>query len=254
MAELTDEQKHALARDGFVHLPGAVPRDRVDAALRAINASLGSEGIDPARLPTFRAQSYCPELQAASPIVDLLNASGVLDYAVSAIGRGKLEPVHSGQIALRFPSLEAPRPALPHLDGMYTPTNGVPAGTIRNFTALVGVALSHVSAADMGNLVVWPGTHRIYEQYFREHGPQALLGGMPSVELPSARQVIAEPGDAVLCHYQLGHGIAPNLSSHIRYAVYFRLSHVNHETIHWECMTDIWREWEGMRDVVGVHT
>ena len=81
-----------------------------------------------------------------------------------------------------------------------------------------------------------------------------MLEGMPSVELPSARQVIAEPGDAVLCHYQLGHGIAPNLSSHIRYAVYFRLSHVNHETIHWECMTDIWREWEGMRDVVGVHT
>ena len=136
----------------------------------------------------------------------------------------------------------------------YTPTNGVPKGTIRNFTALLGITLSHVSGPDMGNLVVWPGTHRIYERYFRERGPQALLEGMPSVELPPARQVTAEPGDAVLCHYQLGHGIAPNVSPHIRYAVYFRLNHLNHEAIHWECMTDIWREWEGMRDVVGVRT
>jgi phytanoyl-CoA dioxygenase PhyH len=254
MTALTDDQRQALAQDGFVHLPGAVPPGLVDAALRAINAALGSEGIDPARLPTFRAQSYCPELQAARPIVDLLNASGVLAYAESAIGSGKLEAVSSGQIALRFPGLEAPRPAHPHLDGMYTPTNGVPKGTIHNFTALVGITLSHVSGPDMGNLVVWPGTHRMYEQYFRERGPQALMEGMPSVDLPPARQVTAEPGDAVLCHYQLGHGIASNVSPHIRYAVYFRLNHLNHEAIHWECMTDIWREWEGMRDVVGVRT
>ena len=199
---------------------------------------------------TFRAQSYCPELQGAPAIVDLLNASGLLEYAESAIGAGKLLPVQSGQIALRFPTLEPLRPAHPHLDGMYTPTNGVPQGTIRNFTALIGVYLSQASGPDMGNLWVWPGTHRLYEQYFRERGPQALLEGMPPVELPEPQQLIADPGDAVLCHYQLGHGIGGNSSPHVRYAIYFRLSHVDHETNRWECMTDIWREWEGMRDVL----
>jgi hypothetical protein len=35
--------------------------------------------------------------------------------------------------------------------------------------------------------------------------------------------------------------------------VYFRLNHVDHEVIHWDCMTDIWRDWEGMRDVVAAN-
>jgi ectoine hydroxylase-related dioxygenase (phytanoyl-CoA dioxygenase family) len=134
---------------------------------------------------------------------------------------------------------------------MYTPTNGVPKGTIRNFTALVGVILSEVTGPDTGNLVVWPGTHHIYEQYFRERGPQALLEGMPNVELPAPRHITGKPGDAVLCHYQLGHGIAGNGSPNIRYAIYFRLKHVDHDAIERECMTDIWREWSGMRDVLG---
>ena len=101
----------------------------------------------------------------------------------------------------------------------------------------------------MGNLTVWPGSHLLYEQYFRDRGPQALLEGMPTVPLPEPRQLTGQPGDAVLCHYQLGHGIAANTSPNIRYAIYFRLKHVDHDAIHWECMTDIWREWAGMRDV-----
>ena len=62
--ELTAEQKHALYQDGFVMLPGAVPRELVDAALRAVNASLGAHGMHPDELPTLRAQTYCRELTA----------------------------------------------------------------------------------------------------------------------------------------------------------------------------------------------
>jgi ectoine hydroxylase-related dioxygenase (phytanoyl-CoA dioxygenase family) len=133
---------------------------------------------------------------------------------------------------------------------MYTPTNGVKKGTIGNFTALIGVLLSDLPGPDAGNLAVWPGTHRSFETYFREHGPQALLEGMPQVEMPEPVQITGHAGDAVLCHYQLAHGIAGNASPHIRYAIYFRLSHVDHESVHWECMTDIWREWEGMQEVL----
>jgi hypothetical protein len=246
--ELTISQKQSLHHDGYVVLPGAVPAQLVDAALMAINASLGDEGIDPAQLPTFRARSYCPELQTAPAITDLLHASDVWSLAESAIGPGQFRSVGSGQIALRFPSREPARAPHPHLDGMYTPTNGVPKGEIRNFTALVGVVLSDIPHADMGNLTVWPGTHLQYEQYFRARGPEALLEGMPEVPLAEPRQLTGQPGDAVLCHYQLGHGIAGNTSPFIRYAIYFRLKHVDHDAIHWECMTDIWREWAGMRE------
>jgi len=249
--ELSVAQKQSFYQDGFLVLPGAVPRELVDAARRAINASLGNKGIDPAQLTAFRARSYCPDLQGASVITDLVHSPPVWSYAESAIGAGQIGGVTSGQIALRFPSTEPLGPPHPHLDGMYTPSNGVLKGTIHNFTALVGVILSEIPHPDMGNLTVWPGSHAQYEQYFRERGPQALLEGMPDVPLAEPLQLTGEPGDAVLCHYQLGHGIAGNSSANIRYAVYFRLKHVDHDAIHWECMTDIWREWAGMRDVVG---
>lgn len=248
--ELTDAQKRTFSRDGVVTLPGAVSLDLVDAARRAINASLGDNGLDPARLPEFRSRSYCPELQAASVITDLLTASSLWGYAESAIGPGQIQPVRGGQIALRFPSMAPPRAPSPHLDGMYSPTNGVPEGTIANFTALVGIVVSELPHPFMGNLAVWPGSHRLYEAYFREHGPQALLEGMPTVGLPAPRQITGAPGDAILCHYQLAHGIAGNGSPHIRYAIYFRLKQVAHDAAQWECMTDIWREWAGMREVV----
>src|ERR1700694_2658982 len=187
-------------------------------------------------------------------MTDLVNASQVWRVAESAIGPDQVSPLTGGQIALRFPGTEPLRPPHPHIDGMYTPTNGVPKGTISNFTALVGVVLSEIPHADMGNLIVWPGSHLLYEQYFRERGPQALLEGMPEVPLSESVQLTGEPGDAVLCHYQLGHGITGNSSPNIRYAIYFRLKHVDHDAIHWECMTDIWREWEGMRDVLRAQT
>ncbi|MGI9147868.1 MAG: phytanoyl-CoA dioxygenase family protein [Chloroflexota bacterium] len=252
--QLSIAQKQSFYRDGFLRLPGAVPQELVEAARRAINASLGDRGIDPAQLDSFRSKSYCPELQAASVITDLGKSPSVWSYAESAIGPDQIRPLVSGQIALRFPSTEPLRLPHPHIDGMHTPTNGVPKGTISNFTALVGVVLSDIPHADMGNLTVWPGSHLLYEQYFRELGPQALLDGMANVALPDPVQLTGEPGDVVLCHYQLGHGIAGNSSPNIRYAIYFRLKHVDHDAIHWECMTDIWREWAGMRDVLAAQT
>jgi hypothetical protein len=249
---LTQMQKESLYNDGLVQLPGIVAREYVDAALQAINASLGSAGMAPEQLPTFRAQSYTPEVQSTTAITDLLTKTPLWELAESAIGEGKISPRarKAGQVALRFPSTDPPREPHPHIDGMYSPNNGVPMGEIRNFTALVGVFLSDVPAPYSGNFTVWPGTHRRYESYFREHGPDSLLHGMPSVELPEPHQVTARAGDAVLAHYQLGHGIAGNASPHIRYAIFFRLSHVDHEQVRWECMTDIWREWAGMQDVV----
>jgi ectoine hydroxylase-related dioxygenase (phytanoyl-CoA dioxygenase family) len=221
----------------------------VNAALKAINHSLG-QGMKEEDVITFRAQSYCPELKNAPVITDLLNKTPALALAESVIGEGNIKPVRGAQIALRFPTLQDPAPApQPHLDGMHTPTNGVPKGQILNFTMLLGIVLSDVPAPFSGNLTVWPGTHHAYEQYFQEHGWEALLNGMPAIAMPEPEQLTAQAGDVVLCHYQLAHGITPNLSPHIRYAIYFRLYHVEHETYGKQTMTDIWLEWPGMRDI-----
>src|ERR687886_838857 len=202
--ELTDAHKRTLYDNGFVKIPGIVPPELVDAALRAINASLGAQGMHPDQLPTLRAQTYCPELTGSPPIMRLLYDTPLWPLAESAIGPGRLQPVTRGQIALRFPSMDPPAEPRPHLDGMHTPTNGVPEGTIANFTALVGVFLSDLPQPYSGNLAVWPGTHRMFETYFRERGPQSLLEGMPKVEMPEPEQFVGRAGDAALVHYMLG--------------------------------------------------
>ena len=250
--ELTKAQRQEFAQTGVLKLTQVVPPDLVARARRAINASLGQNGIDPALLDKFRSQSYCPELTADPVITDLYNATGIKTVAENLIGRKQIRPVGGGQIALRFPRADAtPRPPSPHLDGMYSPNNGVKEGTIGNFTALVGVFLSDVPAPWMGNFTYWPGTHLQYQEYFREHSPQSLLNGMPPVTLPEPVQFTGEAGDAALVHYQIGHGIAGNISSNVRYAIFFRLHHIDHDRYKWECMTDVWREWAGVRPQTG---
>ncbi|MEZ4863125.1 MAG: phytanoyl-CoA dioxygenase family protein [Caldilineaceae bacterium] len=248
--QLTHAQKTEFYHNGYVKIPGVVPRLMVDAAVRAINSSVG-QGIDPAQVHIYQSRSFCPELQREAVITDLYNKTPALALAESLIGPGKVKPVGAGQIALRFPTLQdPPNPPRPHLDGMHSPNNGVPQGTIRNFTMLLGVALSDVTSSYSGNLTVWPGTHHLYERYFREQGPLALLNGMPPVELPEPVQILVQAGDVILAHYELAHGVAQNVSPHPRYAIYFRLHHVEHELHGHATMSDIWREWEGMQEMV----
>ena len=251
MLALTHEQKMALYRDGFVKIPGVIPQVMIDEALKTINASFGDRGIDPEELPAYRARTYCPEVTGAPEITGLISNTPAWSLIESLLGEGNVSKPKSAQIAVRFPSrIDPPPEPHPHLDGMYSPNNGVPEGTIQNFTMLVGVYLSEVNRPYAGNFTVWPGTHHIYEQYFREHGPEALLQGMPPVKLPEPVQLLVKPGDVVLAHYQLAHGSAINVAPHPRYALYFRFKHRNHDSDWKARMTDIWMDWPGMQSIL----
>lgn len=245
--ELSYAQKQEIYEKGFVKIPEVVPGIMIDSALQSINHSMG-KGMDKEGMAIRRAQSYCREIQSDPAITDLLHHTKAWELAEGLLGKGNIQSVHSGQIALRFPIIEDP-PFQPsyHIDGMYSPNNGVPKGTIQNFTLLVGIFLSDVPHADMGNFTVWPKTHHIYESYFRKHGAESLLDGMPKVGMPDPQQITAKPGDVVLCHYQLAHGIAPNVSPHVRYAIFYRLSHVDLNRERWqEPMENIWLHWPGI--------
>ena len=243
---MTGAQKRALIEDGFVVLPGIVDPERRARALRAIDASVG-RGLRPEDVPRFRAQSFCPELQGSDVVLDLFRGSPAAEIAGALVGPAGLEAVRSAQIALSFP-VEESRAPHPHIDGLSTPANGVPAGSVLSFTMLAGVMLSDARSAAAGNLVVWPGSHRVLERYFRERGPRSLQDGMPALDLGRPEPVRAGAGDAVLCHYQLAHAAGPNASPHVRYAVYFRLKRTGHDRAKWDCLTDLWREWPGIRE------
>jgi hypothetical protein len=243
-AAVSPDQRRALREEGYALFPGAVATDLREAALRAINGSIGNEGLPRDRLPGFRARTFTPELVASPAIVDLYARSPLSALAQSVIGQGRVKAPGEGQIALRFPTPGPASPAVPHIDGIFTPGNGVPPGTLNHFTALAGVFLSDVAEVDRGNLTVWPGSHLLLADHLRSHGVGAVVDRYPDLPLPAPRPILARAGDAILAHYQLAHGIAANLGPHIRYAVFFRLFHLEHARYGTRPLVEPWLEWE----------
>lgn len=250
---LAPAEKLQFRQHGYIVVPGAVGTAQVAAARRAINHSLGEQGMNKDDLPTLRAQSYCREIREDAAISDLANRSAVFALAESLIGEGDLQPPASGQVALRFPAAPGTAPGAPrgHLDGLGSGANGMEKGVYtRGFTGLAVIYLSDVPEPFMGNFTVWPGSHRFFEHHFRAHGHQMLGDGMPQVELPQGPvQITGRAGDVVIAHHQLVHTAAPNTSPDVRYAAIFRLRHKQVKEIGLEAFTDIWREWAGVANI-----
>ena len=250
---LNTQQKQQIYHDGYVVIPGAVPRLMVDEARRAIHHNLGTEGMHPDQLATMGAQTYCPTLTKEPVMTDIFNKSPVFALCESAVGAGNLLPATSTQIALRF-SRQTSDTVEPkgHIDGRGTGTNGMPKGEFRRgFTMLAVVLLSDLPEPYSGNFTVWPGTHTLFETIFREKGQAALADAIDTMPLPQAPvQITGKAGDVVLVHHQLVHAAAPNCSPDIRYAVIFRGNHKDVQANGIEAMVDIWREWPGIREVI----
>jgi hypothetical protein len=115
-----------------------------------------------------------------------------------------------------------------HLDGQdYNSTMGM--------NMLWGSYLVDLPRGNMGNLLVYPGSHWHLAQHARDHGASWVYDGktrgpaaQPSLDAPGVCeqqpfQVCAQAGDVVLAHPWLAHGIGYNLSHRTRLAVYCRV-------------------------------
>jgi ectoine hydroxylase-related dioxygenase (phytanoyl-CoA dioxygenase family) len=247
--ELTRAQKRKLFEEGFLKIASVIPQRQTNLALRTINHSVG-KGIDPRQIENYRASSYCPELAHHPAITDLLYKTAVWPIVTSLTAKDTMKLWGGAQIALRFPVMEKPSELHPHIDGMYRPGNRIPKGTVQSFTMLVGVLLSDVPNEFWGNFTVWPGTHRLFEEYLRKHGTGVLSKGLPPVRMPQPQQLLGKAGDVLFCHYQTAHTVVSNVSPYIRYAIFFRLMHQKHEQNGDRVLTDIWLEWPGMRAAI----
>ena len=245
---LSERELLDLVNAGYVVLRNRVDEELVRAAKRAINISLG-QGIDPAALSRLRVTSFCPELRADPALMDLLERSGLWRLGESLLGTGQTMAGSQGnaQINLRFPVERGTLlPIEPHLDGMASRTNKVPAGTLQSFTALIGVMLSDMPEPECGNFTAWPGSHLLNARALKRDGPRSLLDRMPDVALGTPLQITGRAGDVVLSHYLLSHGTAPNWSSDIRYMVFFRLVRRHHPQEIWDSLADPWMQWPGV--------
>ena len=245
-----------LESDGYTVIPGVVDPIEIDKALRVINRSLGKH--------TPIRENMCPGCGGMKEITDLLSKSalkGILETLIGPFSGGG-----GGQIALRFPGDNAgPNfEVYPgwenhwHIDGLSTPDstqNSIPSGDIHNFTALVGVLLQDVPEENMGNLVLYPGSHLELQEHFKSVGFSEVLThgtkALPKLNFARAPvQIRGKAGDAIIVNYLTAHLVAPNLSSSIRYCIYFRLKGqcfeqgnrraLKHRP---ESMLDAWLDW-----------
>lgn len=234
------EQMEAFAELGYIVLPQVLPRPIIEVARRAIEELKQREPP-----PPQGNHAYWLTVTPPDPFLSLLLDTPALPLIESLIRPWKLIIPVQAQVALNIPPHDH-CPGGPHIDGL-TPTED--DGRPGTFTMLAGFFLTDQQVENMGNLWVWPGTHRACADYFREHGPEALVQtiGYPPVKLPPPRQVLGRAGDMLLAHYMLGHNIGGNTSTTTRQVVYFRLQRFGHRESWKAYVQDVLHDFEPVR-------
>jgi hypothetical protein len=242
MQVLTQAQLRGFAERGYVIVPNVARRRLIDAALREIDGMIAREPPpDGKRGFHFYWRNA---LASSDPLLALLVGCPAFQIAEAMIHPLRLRAPEQAQVSLNIPPNNH-RPGGPHLDGLTPPE---PSGRPGTFTLLAGIFLTDQQAPDMGNLWVWPGTHRTCAAYLRAHGPEALLGlAHPEFELPKPEQVVGRAGDLLLAHYMLGHNMGGNASPTVRRVVYFRLQSESHAQRWRDCVQDTLLEFAPVR-------
>jgi phytanoyl-CoA dioxygenase PhyH len=224
-------QKRAFAEQGYVVVPGVVPGSLVEAARREIAGRVARE---PPPAGHRGPHAYFVMAPLPDGLREVLFGSAAIRAAEALTAPGRFEAPDHAQISLNVPPFSH-RPGGPHVDGVARPDADGRPGT---FTLLAGVFLTDQTAEEMGNLWVWPGSHRAAAAYLREHGPGALIASAPypPVDLAEPRQVTGRAGDLLLAHYLLGHNMGGNVSGITREVVYFRLRREGHRERWRECV------------------
>jgi len=255
VVDFTREERATFIRDGFLIVRNAIPSSLVDAALGHINAAL----LEPGSVTKDNDDtlSICSAAKQSEAVQALLYATPLWTLAQRLMGRGRVAHCPASQMALRAPSLGAAPlsdDALPpkrwHIDGMAK-------GKHSPFSVLLGIALSEQTQPNCGNLVAFRGSHHVLQPLIRgevEAGSSIFSEESDRVEnkpaLGGGQQILLRPGDAVFLHQKVAHRVGVNLSPHIRYQTYFRLSHIDHaqKAEDGSLLDDLWVEFEGLKD------
>jgi len=161
VALTSKDQLHAFAERGYAVFPNVVPRRLLNEAQGAIDALVTREPPPGDRLGHHFYWMNDPA--PSDPLLRLFSASAALATAEEMVRPLRVELPRQVQISLNIPPHDR-RPGGPHLDGLTPPE---PSGRPGTFTLLAGVFLTDQTNEDMGNLWVWPGTHRTFAGHLR---------------------------------------------------------------------------------------
>lgn len=243
---LSDEQLVTFGRDGYVVVPDAVP----EATLMELDAEVDELiARQPPPVGKVGFHHYF-EHPRSLPVSDrVLRQGGVLSLAGSLVAPLSIDLAFDHiQVATSIHGWDHV-PGGGHIDGYGLPGQTEPV----TFTLLAGIYLGDESEPGRGNLWVWPGSHRVHEQLFRERGVDALMdersmGGHaclldPPPDFGKGQPVLAQRGDVLLAHYLLAHNQSGNMWNPLRRIVYYRLAAAGHRERWRETQTDALAEY-----------
>jgi ectoine hydroxylase-related dioxygenase (phytanoyl-CoA dioxygenase family) len=249
---LSDDQLIEFAHTGYLVVPDVVGEALLAAADAEIDALVLREPPPPDTVGKhfwFLSPSRLPAAHAA------LRDSGALAIAEELVAPDSLALILDHiQVALNIPPYDH-RPGGPHIDGHVRQHPGQIAPD--SFTLLAGIFLSDETDIDHGSVWVWPGSHLVHQQLFRDRGTDVLMqtGGHITMlrdppPLPEPVPVFGRRGDLLLAHFLLGHNSGGNLSPTTRRMLYYRLGCPEH-AVRWETtFLDAFAEYAPVRRVL----
>lgn len=260
---LSDGDKRAFMREGYLHLHGAVSQELINAALKTIDKAYEDgqytmqEKKGEVNVPIFEN-----EIARHPDIGRILDRSGVIEACEDLIGKGLVEYGRRAQIAFRpqdtmaiqrgLTLTDVTPPFYYHIDGGTAHLSK----TATPFTLLVGVCLSSGQAVDelRGQFTAWPGSHVKLHEVVRDRWEKGLIdgtsvfGGRESKpDIGPSKRLLTKPGDVILAHQRLGHSGGINVHPKTRKNLYFRIRHKNHEALVEQVIKgSVYTEYEGL--------
>lgn len=250
--DLNADQRDRFARNGFVVLRDAVPREILDDAVDAVAETVPEDlGDVEALVSGPDDRHYWGNLETMAPFRPLNET--VFEYAAQLVGSGRLRsPGEFAQVAIRYPTGEHPCDpvhATTDDDGNRHVDVVGEDGELQPFTIGATTYLDDVHPRG-GGLTVWPGTHQGVADYLGDQGDEAQLTEevVDAVLDRNAQpfEVCGPAGTVVLWHNLLVHTGGQHLGSHPRIAAFTRFHHRDGEEILDDALRNPFEYWAGI--------
>lgn len=247
MSYLTPEDKAFFKENGYLVKHGTLTEDQIRKAQDALWEGIKADRSEPRTW--IQAGPRAPVSGNHPAIRATIYESPIFAMAEELVGKDRLSQGGGPGPALVYPSgnEEWSLPQGGHLDGYYTPTNGVPEGTVGTFHVGATLYVEDVESRG-GGFIVWPGSHKIAAEYFKTHSLLSINGGVfGKLNLGQPLEITGPAGTVCFWHGQLTHTGSMNCRRNIRMALIARLARKDLNTIRFETPDDLWEYWDGLK-------
>ena len=244
MNYLSKADKDYFKEHGYVVIRGALDQHVIETALDVIWENVEADRNDPDSWIDKGYHAF--DIGGTDALKRTIYSEPVFNMAEEMVGKGTLHAEGGVTPHLNFPAPASEwHPPTGHLDGYHTSANGVAKGGVSVFTLGITIYLGSVEAKG-GGFMVWPGSHKIFAEYFRHHDIDSLDGGVAPFDIGVGLEITGGPGDVCFWHNQLSHTASTNISRNVRIALIGRTGRKDLDQIKYETPDDMWQYWEGI--------